>query len=201
MKSLQQEKKSSIPYKPIQTGVIDRKNSDSGMYQQHSADPLKDELINSYSFIEPASPHYAAQLEGKVIDEQYILNHIEKLKSMYDYVICEGAGGLYVPIDEEREVYFIDLIKQSKLPVLLVARTTLGTINHTLLSLDVLKGHDIPVLGIVLNGDQRTELERNNIGTIKNLSKLPTIVLPKVEHIGDISFEGSELFERLIEIE
>ena len=58
---------------------------------------------------------------------------------MYDYVICEGAGGLYVPLNEQRNYHFLHLIQQSQLPVVLVARTKIGTINHTLLSLEALK--------------------------------------------------------------
>ena len=81
--------------------------------------------MNSYSFKEPASPHYAAMLEGKEIQEGVILQHIKQLKSFYDYVICEGAGGLFVPLNEQSNYHFLDLIEQSKLPVVLVARTNI----------------------------------------------------------------------------
>lgn len=198
MSDLQRKQKSVIPYKPIQTGVTTSSTSDTTVYQKYSAKTLDEQHINSYSLKLPASPHYAAQLEGEVIDEQRILDHIRQLKTLYDVVICEGAGGLYVPIDEGREIYFIDLIKQSKLPVLLVARTTLGTINHILLSIEALKKNGIRVLGIVMNGNEGTDLERNNIETIKKLCNIPMIVLPKVQQFEDIQMESSQLVERMI---
>lgn len=201
MNYLQKKKKSVIPYKPIQTGVVDCTISDSSIYQKYSAVPLKEEHINSYSYKIPASPHYAARLEGEIINEQHIINHIEKLKTLYDFIICEGAGGLYVPINDERGTFLIDLIKQSKLPVLLVSKTTLGTINHTKLTMEALNTYEIPLLGIVLNGDEGTKLERDNIETIRKLTKIPTIVLPKVDSLEDLSNESSELYERLIKIE
>lgn len=201
MSYLQKKKKSVIPYKPIQTGVIDCANSDSSFYQKYSDVPLNEEHINSYSYKKPASPHYAARLEGEVINEQHIVKHIEKLKTLYDFVICEGAGGLYVPINEYRGTFLIDIIKQSKLPVLLVASTKLGTINHTMLSIESLNTYNIPLIGIVLNGNEGTELERDTIETIKNLTNIPTIVLPKANSLVDLSSESSELYERLIGIE
>ena len=87
-------------------------------------------------------------------------------------MICEGAGGLYVPLNEQRNYHFLHLIQQSQLPVVLVARTTLGTINHTLLSLEALKMNDIPVVGIVFNGFEGTEIEIDNMRTIRQIDQL-----------------------------
>ncbi len=193
------------PYKPVQTGMIieglRQYYGDTAFYQTYSEEPLTAEHLNSYSFKEPASPHYAARLEGAVMDEEVILDHINQLQSFYDYVICEGAGGLYVPINEQRNIYFLDLMKQSELPVVLVARTTLGTINHTMLSLEVLKMKEIPIAGIVFNGFAGTELERDNIETIKSMTDYPTLVIPQLKNLSDLkmlSIENTESFERLI---
>ncbi|MGP7818517.1 dethiobiotin synthase [Niallia sp. 01092] len=194
---LQRKKATVIPYKPIQTGIIE----DTAFYQSFSKEPLVEEHLNSYSFKEPASPHYAAMLEDAVIKEEVILEHIEKLKSLYDYVLCEGAGGLYVPLSDQRPYHLIDLIKQSKLPVVLTAGTQLGTINHTLLSVEMLKMKDIPITGIVFNRFEGTRLERDNIKTIQQYTDLPSLVIPKLNNLSElknIQVENNEFFERIL---
>jgi dethiobiotin synthetase len=205
MRYFQAKGEKVTPHKPVQTGMITKGSrqyyGDTAFYQTYSAEPLTAEHLNSYSFKEPASPHYSARLEGAVMKEEVILNHINQLKSLYDYVICEGAGGLYVPINEQRNVHFLDLIKQSELPVVLVARTNLGTINHTMLSLKALKMNGIPIAGIVFNGFEGTDLERDNIETVRGITDYPTLVIPKLKKLSDlitISIENTEFFERLI---
>jgi dethiobiotin synthetase len=207
MRYFQAKGEKVTPYKPVQTGLIVENSKqyygDTEFYQSFSAEPLAAEHLNSYSFKEPASPHYAARLEGTVIEEEVILQHIEQLKSLYDCVICEGAGGLYVPLNEQRSYHFLDLMKQSGLPVVLVARTALGTINHTLLSLEALKRNGIPIAGIVFNAYEGSELERNNIETIGSITSLPSLVIPKLKNLSDLknlSIENPEFFEGLLRI-
>ncbi|WP_078382046.1 dethiobiotin synthase [Sutcliffiella halmapala] len=207
MRYFQAKGENVIPYKPVQTGIIVENSKkyygDTEFYQSFSEEVLVEEHLNSYSFKEPASPHYAAMLEGIVIEEEVILQHIKQLKSLYDWVICEGAGGLYVPLNEQRNYHFLHLIKQSQLPVVLVARTKLGTINHTLLSIEVLKMNDIPIAGVVFNAFEGTELESNNIRTIGQITDLPSLVFPKLKNLSDfknIRLEDTEFFERLLHI-
>ncbi|MBS4193276.1 dethiobiotin synthase [Bacillus sp. FJAT-49705] len=203
-----QAKGEVMPYKPVQTGIIDEGSNsyyrDTQFYQSFSEMELAKELINSFSFKEPASPHYAARLEGSVIDEEIILQHLKLLKSKYDYVICEGAGGLYVPLDEKRNYHFHHLIKESQLPLVLVTRTTLGTINHTLLSIEALKAKEIPVAGIVFNAFEGTDLEADNIATILQITGLPSLVIPKLQNLSDLKQlrleNAEEFFERLLSI-
>ncbi|WP_445487959.1 dethiobiotin synthase [Niallia sp. 03133] len=204
MRYFQSKGASVLPYKPIQTGIIVENTKqyyeDTAFYQSFSKDPLVEEHLNSYSFKEPASPHYAANLEGCEIKEEIIMEHIRQLKSLYDYVLCEGAGGLYVPLSDQRPYYLLDLIKQSQLPVVLTAGTQLGTINHTLLSVEVLKMNHIPIAGIVFNRFEGTWLERNNIKTIQQHTSLPSLVLPKLKNLSDlkhIQIENTEFFERI----
>lgn len=207
MRHFQAKGETVIPYKPVQTGIIvenlKKYYGDTEFYQSFSEEVLVEEHLNSYAFKEPASPHYAAMLEGTVIEEEVILQHIKQLKSLYDCVICEGAGGLYVPLNEQRNYHFLHLIKQSQLPVVLVARTKLGTINHTLLSIEVLKMNDIPIAGVVFNAFEGTELESNNIRTIGQITDLPSLVIPKLKNLSDfknIRLEDTEFFERLLHI-
>lgn len=207
MRYFQAKGKTVTPYKPVQTGIIVENTKqyygDTTFYQSFSEETLVEEHLNSYSFKESASPHYAAMLEGIVIEEKVILQHIKQLKSLYDYVICEGAGGLYVPLNEQRNYHFLHCINQSQLPVVLVARTKLGTINHTLLSIEALKMNDIPIAGVVFNGFEGTKLEGNNIRTIGQITDLPTLVIPKLKKLSDLKniwLEDTEFFERLLSI-
>ncbi|MCH1624372.1 dethiobiotin synthase [Fredinandcohnia quinoae] len=190
------------PYKPIQTGVgVDGISlSDTEFYKSFSEVDLVEEDLNSYSFNEPASPHYAARLEKVLIDEGVILQHIKDLLAKYDVVICEGAGGLFVPIDDQCNYHFVHLIKQSQLPVLLVASTRLGTINHTLLSVEALKKRGIPIVGIVFNSFGGTELETDNIRTIEQMTSLPSVVIPQFKDLSEITqftLDITKLLERL----
>ncbi|MEH6942911.1 dethiobiotin synthase [Bacillus sp. JJ722] len=204
MRFFQSSSKSVLPYKPIQTGLIAENNKqfygDTEFYKSYSSVSLTEEHLNSYSFKEAASPHYAAKLEGKMIEESIILKKIEELQTLYDYVICEGAGGLFVPLDDQRNYQFIHLIKQSGLPVVLVTRTGLGTINHTLLSVEALKTNNIPLLGLVFNGYEGTNIEKNNIETITQIISMPSLIVPKLESVDDLKqlrAENTEFYERI----
>jgi dethiobiotin synthetase len=126
-------------FKPVQTGSIDGTDS-------LTVAKFCDVKIHPESFVykEPLSPHRAAALENETIDiDRIVLPDAENL-------IIEGAGGLMVPINDK--FMMIDLIKKFEVPVLLVARSGLGTINHTLLSIEALRARDIPLLGMVMNG-------------------------------------------------
>lgn len=158
-------------FKPIQAG-----NPESG-----DAVTVKNLISNQQSIIHPsaytfthaASPHQAAALENKIID----LNNIT-LPSTNNPLIIEGAGGLMVPLNEKYLV--IDLIKKLNIPVLLVSKNYLGAINHTLLTIEVLKNHSIPMMGIVYNGGDRNE----NMTFIARYTNIATIgFIPELEVI------------------
>ena len=99
----------------------------------------------TYALPEPLSPHEAARRAGVKIDMNAFA-----LPGGTDSLIVEGAGGLLVPLNEKALV--IDLIEKLGLPAILVCRTTLGTINHSLLSLEALRARNIPVAGVILSG-------------------------------------------------
>ncbi|HIJ84983.1 MAG TPA: dethiobiotin synthase, partial [Magnetococcales bacterium] len=94
-------------------------------------------------------------------------------------LVVEGAGGLLVPLNDQD--YMIDLIRQLGLPVILVARTTLGTINHTLLSLEALVRRNIPVRGIILSGPEN----RANHATIATITKVA--ILASIPHLDPLT--------------
>jgi dethiobiotin synthetase len=115
-----------------------------------------------------ASPHQASAEEGIVIDGT-------KLAPPDGPLVIEGAGGLMVPLT--RDTLFIDVFARWKLPVVLCARTKLGTINHSLLSLEALRARDIPICGVAFIGDANEESEGiiAEKGRVKRLGRLPLI--------------------------
>ena len=102
-----------------------------------------------YSFKLAASPHLAARAEGKAVKIKKIRASLKRLSKKFDIVIVEGTGGLLVPLTEKK--LFIDVVKELRLPVLLVAANRVGAINHTLLSLEALRARKMNVLGVVFN--------------------------------------------------
>lgn len=102
-----------------------------------------------YLFKQAASPHLAAAMEGKTIDPEQIRNATRKMAEKYNPLLIEGAGGLFVPLN--KEMYLIDYIQDQGDPVVLVSSSRLGSINHTLLSIEALFQRKIKLLGIVYN--------------------------------------------------
>ena len=125
-------------------------------------------LSERYKFKAPVSPHWAAEKESRHIEPNNLnIPNLDKL------IIIETAGGLMVPLN--RNWLQIDQLKVWGAPIILVARTGLGTLNHTLLSLEALKNRNINVLGIVLNGPPHTDNPKTleQFGDTKILARLP----------------------------
>lgn len=111
--------------------------------------PLPGSLQTPYCFSYPASPHLAAERDDKVIDVDILIDATMRLSKECDVLLIEGAGGLMVPYS--LKVLQIDLIEQLRLPVCLVARAGLGTLNHTLLSIEACRRRDIAINMVVMN--------------------------------------------------
>lgn len=159
-------------WKPVQTGV---EQDDDSRTVRALAGCHDDEILADGIRLErPVSPHLAARLAGRVISIPQLLARVA-VEPPGDRWIVEGAGGLLVPLDES--TMMADLIKALSLPVLVVARSTLGTINHTLLTLEALAGRGLRVAGIVmvgpLNPDNREALE--SLGRLPIVGQLPAI--------------------------
>lgn len=106
-------------------------------------------LINPYSFEAALSPDTAAELEHVWIDLENLDRIYKQLHEGHDMLFIEGSGGVLTPL--QRGFFVFDLIKRWKLPVIVVARLGIGTVNHTLLTCRFLKGENIPVAGVILN--------------------------------------------------
>ncbi len=155
-------------WKPIQSGF--EPDTDSARVRELSGLPADKVLPEAYVFKAALSPHRASELENIKIDAAKI-----NPPAVDGPLVIEGAGGLMVPI--KREMLFIDVFARWELPVILCARTALGTINHSLLSLEALRARDVPVLGIAFIGDENTDNERTicDIGSVKRLGRLPRL--------------------------
>ncbi|MFH1231122.1 MAG: dethiobiotin synthase [Planctomycetota bacterium] len=107
------------------------------------------DLINPYYFRHPIAPLFAAQLEHKSINISKILSAYRKLKQSHQGIIVEGAGGLLVPL--KQNYLMADLIRDMRLPLIIVARPTLGTINHTLLTINSARQYKVKIKGFIVN--------------------------------------------------
>jgi dethiobiotin synthetase len=136
-------------WKPIQAGDLDF--SDTHKVKSQISNTITQFHLNAYALNTPASPHYAAQLDGIVID----LNKIREPKTD-NHLVIEGAGGILVPLNDSDCI--IDLI-QKDYKVIVVSRHYLGSINHTLLTIEALKSRKISVAGIIFSGDENKATE------------------------------------------
>lgn len=139
--------------KPLESGALCFESAPiprDAFYLQEIAGVQDDlELINPYCFRSPLAPGVAAEQEGVEVDLQRIKGAYEELKGRHQFMVVEGAGGLLVPI--AKGTLLPELIKVLALPLLLVARSSLGTINHTLLSLAYCQQEGLEVMGTVIN--------------------------------------------------
>ena len=134
--------------------------------------PLAGSDASPYCFLYPCSPHLAAKLDGRVLDESVIIKATKNLSSQCELLLIEGAGGLMVPLRED--LLLADLLSRLRIPTLLVAKSGLGTINHTLLSIEALRKRDVPLLGVIFNarGKEDPVIVKDNIETILRLSDI-----------------------------
>jgi dethiobiotin synthetase len=133
------------------------------------------DLINPYCFQAPLAPGLAAEKEGGKIDLQKIKVQYEKLKDSHQFMVVEGAGGLLVPVTQG--LLLPDLIKFLDLPLLLVARSSLGTINHTLLTLFYCQQEGLEVKGVIMNKStaDADPSEESNAQVVTQFSGVPVL--------------------------
>jgi len=154
-------------WKPIQSGVQTELPDQeqvrllTGFSAEHFA-------ASTYVLQAPFSPDQAAVLENRTLDLRAC-----QLPQTDKTLIVEGAGGIYVPINDEHNM--IDLMKKLALPVIIVARGTLGTINHTLLTIEGLRRHEISIHGVVFNGQLNSANQKaiEKWGKIRTLFQVP----------------------------
>ncbi len=152
------------PYwKPVQSGL--EEETDSEAVARLAGVPVVPE---AYRLVTPASPHRAAEIDGVNID-------VDALTPPPGDLITEGAGGALVPVT--RTTLYADLFARWQIPVIVCARTALGTINHSLLTIEALRSRGVPIHGIVFLGDAVEDSETiiAEIGDVRRLGRLPII--------------------------
>ena len=172
-------------WKPIQAGDLD--NSDTNKVEKYVSNSTTKFHKNAYALQTPASPHFAAEIDGITIDTNKI---IEPTTS--SHLVIEGAGGIYVPLNNTDCV--IDLI-QSDYKVIVVSRHYLGSINHTLMTIEILKSRNLDVAGIIFSGDENkaTEsiiLEKTKVPMIGRIDNEPYFDQNVIKYYADLFREN-----------
>ena len=178
--------------KPIETGVdpecSSSANSDAKFLIEVTGvqDALED--VCPYRLKAPASPYQAARIEGKELDPEKLLERFRALQSKHSMMLVEGIGGLLVPITQRYNV--TDLALQMDLPLIIVSRIQIGTLNHTLLTINAARQHGLKVAGVILNPVHEGELdtiEEEQGSLIEEFSDTP--ILGTCPYIHDVSSE------------
>lgn len=161
-------------WKPVQSGLEDK--TDTEWVREKTGLPEERFFPETYRLKYPLSPHVSARNDNVRIDLEAF--HIPS-GDQNNPLIVEGAGGIMVPLNEQH--FMLDIMKKIRLPILLVARSSLGTINHTLLSLQQLRRHRLDIIGVVMNGPVNT----GNRQAIEHYGKVH--VLAEVERLPEIN--------------
>ena len=175
-----------MPPTPSRIGgdLAGRLISEDAIFLKHAAQVDDDlELINPICLREPLAPSVAAELEGAQIDLRKIKTAFDQLCQRHEFMVVEGIGGIAVPIQENFLV--AHLVGRLKLPLIVVARPNLGTINHTFLTVEFARALNLEVCGIVLNGlrdEMAGAAERTNPAEIARLTGVPIL--------GIVPFDG-----------
>lgn len=164
-------------WKPVATGAADERD-------RTTVEALVPGVVapaEAYLFADPVSPHLAARREGVPIELARIAARFAEMRSVWPEHgwVIEGAGGLLVPLDDAGTLQ-VELVRQMAAPLLLVARSTLGTINHTLLSLEAARRRSLAVAGVVLSGPPNAD----NREAIELFGGVPVVAeVPRVEEL------------------
>lgn len=172
-------------WKPVQSGL--EEDSDSETVMRLGGLPRQRIVPEAYRLQAPLSPHRAAELEDiEIRRDAFELPSVSPL-------VVEGAGGLMVPL--RRDCLNIDLFADWQLPVVLCARTSLGTINHTLLSIEALRLRDMRVVGVAFIGDANPDNERTicEMGGVKRLGRLPKLAALDRKSLRSVFAENFDL--------
>ncbi len=150
---------------------------DAAFVKRISGIPQPLDTMCRYVYEKPLSPHLAARLEGGPVDLECVKAEFDKLCEKYEYVVCEGSGGIVCPIRcDEKNIMLEDIIKALDLPCIIVADAGLGTINSTVLTTEYMRAHSMKVSGIILNHyHEDSIMEKDNRLMCEQLTGLPVI--------------------------
>ncbi|HEX5592783.1 MAG TPA: dethiobiotin synthase [Solirubrobacterales bacterium] len=179
--TLAAEGKRVAVFKPAVTGLEEEGETDHALLRRASGSSQGDEEIAPYRYDPPASPHLAAELAGGEIEPERLRQVARAAAAGADAIVCEGVGGLLVPL---APTYLVrDLTADLGYPLVIVASPGLGTINHTLLTLESARAAGLEVAAVVLNPwpENPSEIERDNRETIAALGGVRVETLPRLD--------------------
>jgi dethiobiotin synthetase len=182
-------------FKPVVTGLAEPAGAfppDHELLATAAAGGQTPAEVAPYRYDPPLSPHLAAELAGETIEPARLLTLARALAAEHDLLVAEGVGGLLVPITPGYLVR--DLARDLSLPVVIAARTGLGTINHTLLTIEAARAVGLDVAGVVMTPwpVEPARIERSNRSTVERLAGVPVSGLGPVEP-GTLAAGGAEL--------
>lgn len=168
-------------FKPAVTGLEEEGETDHALLRRASGSSQSDAEIAPYRYGPPASPHLAAALAGEEIDPERLRKCAREAAASADAIVCEGVGGLLVPLTPGYLVR--DLAADLGYALVVVVAPGLGTINHTLLTLESARAAGLEVAAVVLNPwpKRPDEIERSNRETIAHLAGAPIHTLPPID--------------------
>jgi dethiobiotin synthetase len=168
-------------FKPAVTGLEEEGESDHALLRRACGSEQSDEEIAPYRYGPPASPHLAAAMAGEEIDPARLRRVARIAAEGADAIVCEGVGGFLVPLSP---TYLLrDLAADLSHPLVIVAAPGLGTINHTLLTIEAARAAGVEIAAVVLNPwpEEPSEIERSNRETITALGDVPVLGLPRLD--------------------
>jgi dethiobiotin synthetase len=179
--TLASEGKRVAVFKPTVTGLDEAGEPDHALLRRAAESTQADEEIAPYRYGPPMSPHLAAELAGEEIDPELLLGAAREAAAGADALVCEGVGGLMVPLSPRYLVR--DLAVDLALPLVVAASPALGTINHTLLSVEAARSAGLDVAAVVLTPwpDAPAAIERSNRETIAALGEVEVETLPRLD--------------------
>ena len=177
-------------FKPAVTGLEEPGEADHDLLRRAAGSEQGDDEVAPYRYQPPLSPHLAAELAGERIEPQRLRDAARAAGEGVDPLVVEGVGGFMVPLTPE---YLIrDLAKDLGLPVMIAAAPGLGTINHSLLTIEAVRAADLVPTAVVLTPWPREpgELERSNLEAIARLGKITVRTLPEIDLADPGSWPG-----------
>jgi len=180
-RTLAAEGRSVAVFKPAVTGLEEEVESDHALLRRAARSGQRDEEIAPYRYGPPASPHLAAALAGEEIEPERLRTAAEAAAAGAEAIVCEGVGGLLVPLAESYLVR--DLAADLGYPLVVAASPGLGTINHTLLTLEAARAAGLAIAAVVLGPwpAQPSRIERSNRETIASLGRVEVLTLPQLD--------------------
>lgn len=188
-------------YKAAVSGAESVSESDAGYVNKIAQIGEREELLLSYLYKTPVSPHLAARIEGNPAEISVIKSTFERVCGEYDFVTMEGSGGIVCPIrkDEKTVIFLEDIIRELGLPSLIVADAGLGTINAVVTTSEYMKARNLAVNGIILNKWNDSEMQRDNLAMIEELTGIKVVAVVN-EGATELEIDEKTLVEMYKEI-